>query len=80
MKPRGIALGRQNIKAAAPAIKSLRHADTLKSQAEIGGDSAVRHQAWCDSADVFLSLRHQPFEAEARAIPFQHGEFRCVAR
>ena len=76
VQPCRIALGRQNIQPIAPAVKSFRHGDAFKSQAEIGGHRAMRHDTRRDGADIILSLSHQTLKTEARTIPFQQGEFR----
>ena len=76
MQPRRIALGAQDIQSIAPAVKSFRHGDAFKRQAEIGGHRAMGDDLRRDGADIVFSLGHQPVKAKARAIPFQHGEFR----
>ena len=76
----GIAFGCQDIQAVAPAVEGLGHGQPLEGQAQVGGGIAMGDVAGADGADEGLGLVHQPGEAQAGGVPFQHGEFGGVAR
>ena len=72
--------GREDIEPVAVRPKGLGH-----RQAFEGGGDVRRHAAMPDAggqhaAEKQLRFLHQPIEAEARGVPFEHGEFWPVAR
>ena len=60
----------QDIEPIAPAKKRLHHGDPAEWRGRAIGP---------DGAQIGLGLIHQPGHGKAGTVPFQHGEFRCVA-